>query len=204
MTNKKDELERHPQTEDLVEEIEEVSETDELENMGEDEEMTKSEARDYVDEQIDEDFMDDVTPEKMTPEKAAKEIKKLEEDIKSFKERADKIEAIATLYDNDGLKILIEEIQSLIEKSTRENVIKDLKSGTKILEAALLITSKIQVFKSEYDNKISGIKSYSDSIERIKAQGFQSSLFDQQEETVAEVEQPTLASEVEEEETAGV
>jgi len=166
--------------------------------------MTKSEARDYVDEQIDEDFMDDVTPEKMTPEKAAKEIKKLEEDIKSFKERADKIEAIATLYDNDGLKILIEEIQSLIEKSTRENVIKDLKSGTKILEAALLITSKIQVFKSEYDNKISGIKSYTDSIERIKAQGFQSSLFDQQEETVAEVEQPTLASEVEEEETAGV
>ena len=187
-------------TEELETEEESEEECNESDEEDDEEEMTKSEARDYVEEQINDDFMDDVTPEKMTPEKAAKEIKKLEEDIDNFKKRSEQIEAIAVLSENSGLKSLITELQSIIEAKTKDLEIKDMKAMTKVLESALLVQEKIRIFKSEYDAKISGIKSYSDSIERIKAQGYQPSLFDQKEEPVAEeVEQPNLASEVEEE-----
>ena len=193
-----DELNRHPQAEDVEEVVEEnataeydestteensVVETtcpeDEDEDDVEEREMTKSEARDYVDEDIDSKFMEDTAPERMTPEKAQKEIKKCAEDIDEFSKRAGELERIADLASHEGFNDFVTEIKNINCKAINEGNIKDAKKMTKILEATELIFEKVRNFKKEYDLKIGAIKRYSDRIEQIREMGFQRSFDDQ-------------------------
>lgn len=191
-----DELNRHPQAEDVEEVVEEnaTAEYDEAtteensvvettcpedEDDVEEREMTKSEARDYVDEDIDNKFMEDTAPERMTPEKAQKEIKKCAEDINEFSKRAGELERIADLASHEGFNDFVTEIKNINCKAINEGNIKDAKKMTKILEATELIFEKVRNFKKEYDLKIGAIKRYSDRIEQIREMGFQRSFDDQ-------------------------
>lgn len=195
-----DELNRHPQAEDVEEVVEEnataeydeatteensVVETtcpedeDEDEDDVEEREMTKSEARDYVDEDIDNKFMEDTAPERMTPEKAQREIRKCAEDINEFSKRAGELERIAELASHEGFNDFVTEIKNINCKAINEGNIKDAKKMTKILEATELIFEKVRNFKKEYDLKIGAIKRYSDRIEQIREMGFQLSFDDQ-------------------------
>lgn len=191
-----DELNRHPQAEDVEEVVEEnaTAEYDEStteensvvettcpedEDDVEEREMTKSEARDYVDEDIDSKFMEDTAPERMTPEKAQKEIKKCAEDIDEFSKRAGELERIADLASHEGFNDFVTEIKNINCKAINEGNIKDAKKMTKILEATELIFEKVRNFKKEYDLKIGAIKRYSDRIEQIREMGFQRSFDDQ-------------------------
>lgn len=191
-----DELNRHPQAEDVEEVVEEnaTAEYDEAtteensvvettcpedEDDVEEREMTKSEARDYVDEDIDNKFMEDTAPERMTPEKAQKEIKKCAEDINEFSKRAGELERIADLASHEGFNDFVTEIKNINCKAINDGNIKDAKKMTKILEATELIFEKVRNFKKEYDLKIGAIKRYSDRIEQIREMGFQRSFDDQ-------------------------
>ena len=205
-----DELNRHPQAEDVEEVVEEnataeydeatteensVVETtcpededdvedddaseDEDEDDVEEREMTKSEARDYVDEDIDNKFMEDTAPERMTPERAQREIRKCAEDINEFSKRAGELERIAELASHEGFNDFVTEIKNINCKAINEGNIKDAKKMTKILEATELIFEKVRNFKKEYDLKIGAIKRYSDRIEQIRGMGFQLSFDDQ-------------------------
>lgn len=143
-----DELNRHPQAEDVEEVVEEnataeydeatteensVVETtcpedeDEDEDDVEEREMTKSEARDYVDEDIDNKFMEDTAPERMTPEKAQREIRKCAEDINEFSKRAGELERIAELASHEGFNDFVTEIKNINCKAINEGNIKDAK-----------------------------------------------------------------------------
>lgn len=191
-----DELNRHPQAEDVEEVVEEnaTAEYDEAtteensvvettcpedEDDVEEREMTKSEARDYVDEDIDNKFMEDTAPERMTPEKAQKEIRKCAEDINEFSKRAGELERIADLASHEGFNDFVTEIKNINCKAINEGNIKDAKKMTKILEATELIFEKVRNFKKEYDLKIGAIKRYSDRIKQIREMGFQRSFDDQ-------------------------
>ena len=166
-----------PKTNDDVED-DDASE-DEDEDDVEEREMTKSEARDYVDEDIDNKFMEDTAPERMTPEKAQREIRKCAEDINEFSKRAGELERIAELASHEGFNDFVTEIKNINCKAINEGNIKDAKKMTKILEATELIFEKVRNFKKEYDLKIGAIKRYSDRIEQIREMGFQLSFDDQ-------------------------
>lgn len=222
-----DELNRHPQAEDVEEVVEEnataeydeatteensvvettcpededdVEDDDASEDEDEDEdeddveerEMTKSEARDYVDEDIDNKFMEDTAPERMTPEKAQREIRKCAEDINEFSKRAGELERIAELASHEGFNDFVTEIKNINCKAINEGNIKDAKKMTKILEATELIFEKVRNFKKEYDLKIGAIKRYSDRIEQIREMGFQLSFDDQLKDRTKNAQDPEL------------
>ena len=174
-----------PDDEDVTDEVADDASEDEDEDV-EEREMTKSEARDYVDEDIDNKFMEDTAPERMTPEKAQKEIRKCADDIDEFSKRAGELERVAELASHDGFDDFITEIKNINCKAINEGNIKDAKKMTKILEAAELILEKVRNFKKEYDLKIDAIKRYSDRIEQIKDMGFQTSLFDKPQDKALE------------------
>lgn len=202
-----DELNRHPQAEDVEEVVEEnaTAEYDEStteensvvettcpedEDDVEEREMTKSEARDYVDEDIDNKFMEDTAPERMTPEKAQREIRKCAEDINEFSKRAGELERIAELASHEGFNDFVTEIKNINCKAINEGNIKDAKKMTKILEATELIFEKVRNFKKEYDLKIGAIKRYSDRIEQIREMGFQLSFYDQLKDRTKNAQDP--------------
>jgi len=160
----------------------------------EDKEMSKSEARDYVEEEIDDKFMDDVTPVKLTPAQREKKIVELQEDIENSKKRMEELEPIADLANSEGFRKLVEEVKTQIHKKVDEEDIKATKDGSKSFEAVLLTEKIAGGFRSQYNGIKSDIKSWEDKIVELK--NGQLTIFDElekvetaEEETTQELEQ---------------
>ena len=187
---------------------------DEDEDKDDEKEMTKSEARDYVEGEIDDKFMDDCSKPKMTPERAKKKIAELKEDNLNLDKRINEISAISKIASLDVLRDFVKDATiksvSLInaDEDVKENA-KAAKDGIKGLESIGYVEQLIRKVRYEKSNKEEQIKSNEREIERIKNMGFQLDLFEDQEpekveteveetnaenaEKVEEVEQPTLA-----------
>ena len=147
-----------------------------------DAEMSKSEARDYADEQIDEKFMDDVTEAKMTPERAAKKIKEYEEEIETLKCRIEEIEKVADLPNLDPLKDLVKEqtinaVENMTSYDMKESA-NSAKAGLKGLESIAFTEGLLRQIRSELSSKKSRIEFCEKEIQSLKAQGYQGNLFD--------------------------
>ena len=163
--------------------VEETVEThnDDVE-VEQDAEMSKSEARDYADEQIDEKFMDDVTEAKMTPERATKKIKEYEEEIETLKIRIEEISPVAELPNLDPLKDLVKEqtisaVENMTSYDMKESS-KCAKAGISGLESIAFTEGLLRQIRSELSSKKSRIEFCEKEIESLKAQGYQGNLFD--------------------------
>lgn len=192
----------------------EEEEDSEDEDEDDDKEMTTSEARDYVEGEIDDKFMDDCSKPKMTPERAKKKIAELKEDNLNLDKRINEISAISKIASLDVLRDFVKDatIKSVnlinADADVKENA-KAAKDGIKGLESIGYVEQLIRKVRYEKSNKEEQIKSNEREIERIKNMGFQLDLFENQEpekveteveetnaenaEKVEEVEQPTLA-----------
>jgi len=201
-----DEDEETETDEDESEDDEDESEDDE----DEDKEMTNEEARDYVDEQIDDKFVSDCSKEKMTPEKAAKKIKELKEENEKYMTRIEVISPIAKLSNLDLLRDLVKEstvnaVNSIEADCDVKEKAKQAKEGIKQLENISGVERLISKLKYELSSKKSSLENNKRRIKEIESQGFQLGMFDGDAENTEEtevkeeiVEQPTLADEVEE------
>lgn len=216
-TSENDEDEDNDDEDETSENDEDEDNDDEDDSEGdedEDKEMTKSEARDYVEDEIDDKFMDDCSKPKMTPERAKKKIAELKEDNQNLDKRINEISAISKIASLDVLRDFVKDATiksvSLInaDEDVKENA-KAAKDGIKGLESIGYVEQLIRAVRYEKSNKEEQIKSNEREIERIKNMGFQLDLFENQEpekveteveetnaenaEKVEEVEQPTLA-----------
>lgn len=149
-------------------------------------EMSYSEARDYVDEEIDEKFMDDVTPEKMTPEKATKKIKELIEINEKCKERIEELLPIRNINNLDILRDLVKEqiikaVEDIEGVDAKENA-KTAKEGIRGLESISYVESLISISLREYHSKKQTIQDNERKIVELKNNGYQPSLFEDIEE----------------------
>ena len=196
-----EDIEENLSSEDEEDEEDETDDEDE-----DDKEMTSSEARDYVDEQIDDKFVSDCSKDKMTPEKAAKKIKELKEENERYMTRIEVISPIAKLSNLDLLRDLVKEstvnaVNSIdADEDAKENA-KQAKEGIKGLESISYVEQLIRKVRYELSSKETSVKNNERRIKEIESQGFQLGMFDGNEEATAEeetVEQPTLADEVEE------
>lgn len=192
------------ETEDTVEtDAEETEAAEEDAENAEDVEMTKEEARDYVDEQIDEEFMEDVCEQKMSPEKAAKKIKEFEEEIVKINERIEVISPVAEISNLDTLKDLVKEqtiraVENMVDYDSKESA-KEAKDGIKGLESIAFTENLLSIVRSELSSKKQRREFCKKEIENLKAQGYQTNLFEDAEATTEDNSATENAEEVKEE-----
>ena len=145
--------------------------------------MTKSEARDFVDEQIDEDFLEDIEVQKMTPEKAAQKIKEYSEEIESLKERIQVISPVAEVSSLDALKDLVKDqtikaVNNMVDYDSKESA-KEAKDGIKGLESIAFTENLLSIVRSELSSKKARIDFCEKEIANLKDQGYQMDLFEE-------------------------
>ena len=190
-----EEIKRHPQTEEettddsVVErtENEEISEevAEALEDYDEESEETESENEEQsIYDDADDEFMESVTPQSISPEKAAEKEKQLIVENEELQKRVDELEAIDELRKHQGWEFLMENLKSalhiLVDKEDSS-----LSKNAKKIEEIKAVRETLGKYSSELFCKKNEIKANERELESLKA--IQMKLFDGDSEQKEEV-----------------
>ena len=190
-----EEIKKHPQAEEettddsVVEgtENEEISEeiAEALEDYDEESEETESENEEQsIYDDADDEFMESVTPQSISPEKAAEKEKQLIVENEELQKRVDELEAIDELRKHQGWEFLMENLKSalhiLVDKEDSS-----LSKNAKKIEEIKAVRETLGKYSSELFCKKNEIKANERELERLKA--IQKKLFDGDSEQKEEV-----------------
>lgn len=139
-----------------VEEQEEEEKTQEVEEQ-------KSEVFDNDDE-----FLEDITPEELTPEKAEKRKKQLLSLIKQSEQTIDDLKDIAEANKSGGISALKNKIKDILSNDLKNDDVKALTKGAKQLESIITVQGLMSTFTIAHNSAQKEIERYKQELEDIK------------------------------------
>lgn len=174
---KKEEIKEEEKIENEIvsEEAEEV--LNEYAENSEDEETEEQSIYDDADDE----FMETVKPQTLSPEKAAERKKELIAENEELEEKIEVLECIEELNKHQGWEFLMESIKSTLHILVDKEDSSLIKSA-KIIDGIKLVKELLSKHSSELYSKKSCLKRNKEEIECLKA--IQPSLFDEEEKPV--------------------
>ena len=121
-------------------------------------------------------FMEEITEEPLTPEKAKKRRESLMACIESSQKIVDSLKDLAEANKSGALKILKDNVKDTLTSSLDDEDIKELKDGVKQLEAVKVTLGLVGTLCGQYATAQSDIKRYQEQLENLKT--LQPGLFD--------------------------
>lgn len=116
----------------------------------------------------DDEFMQTIEAEPMTPEKAAKRKESLMAGIESSQKIIDSLKDLAEANKSGALKILKDKVKDALTSCLEVEDIKELKDGVKQLEAVKVTLGLIETLCSQYTMAQTDIERYKQQLEDLK------------------------------------
>ena len=116
----------------------------------------------------DDEFMEEISEEPLTPEKAKKRRESLMAEIDSCQKIVDSLKDLAEANKSGALKILKENVKNTLTSSLEVEDIKELKDGVKQLEAVKVTLGLIETLCSQYTMALTDIDKYKQQLEDLK------------------------------------
>lgn len=126
-------------------------------------EIKKEEFMDSVDV-----FMEEISEEPLTPEKAKKRKESLMAGIDSSQKIVDSLKDLAEANKSGALKILKDKVKDTLTSSLEVEDIKELKDGVKQLEAVKVTLGLIETLCGQYTMALTDIDKYKQQLEDLK------------------------------------
>lgn len=117
----------------------------------------------------DDEFMEDLTEEPLSPEKAKKRIESLNVMIENCQKTVDSLHDLAEANKSGALSILKEKVKDNLTSSLNDEDIKELKEGVKQLESVKVTLNLISTLCGQYAGAKSDIDRYKKQIADIEA-----------------------------------
>lgn len=116
----------------------------------------------------DDEFMEEISEEPLTPEKAKKRKESLMAGIDSCQKIVDSLKDLAEANKSGALKILKDKVKDTLTSSLEVEDIKELKDGVKQLEAVKVTLGLIETLCSQYTMALTDIDKYKQQLEDLK------------------------------------
>ena len=116
----------------------------------------------------DDEFMETIEAEPLTPEKAKKRKESLMAGIDSSQKIVDSLKDLAEANKSGALKILKDKVKDTLTSSLEVEDIKELKDGVKQLEAVKVTLGLIETLCSQYTMALTDIDKYKQQLEDLK------------------------------------
>lgn len=116
----------------------------------------------------DDEFMEEISEEPLTPEKAKKRRESLMAGIDSSQKIVDSLKDLAEANKSGALKILKDKVKDTLTSSLEVEDIKELKDGVKQLEAVKVTLGLIETLCSQYTMALTDIDKYKQQLEDLK------------------------------------
>ncbi len=126
-------------------------------------EETKSEAFDDDDE-----FMEDILAEELTPEKAEKRRKQLLNLIEQSEKTCEELKDIAEANKSGGISVLKNKIKAILSNDLANDDVKALTKGTKQLESIIVVQGLMSTFAIAHNSASKDIERYKKQLDEIK------------------------------------
>lgn len=126
-------------------------------------EETKSEAFDDDDE-----FMEDILAEELTPEKAEKRRKQLLNLIEQSEKTVEDLKDIAEANKSGGISVLKNKIKAILSNDLANDDVKALTKGTKQLESIIVVQGLMSTFAIAHNSAQKDIERYKKQLDEIK------------------------------------
>lgn len=155
-------------TQTIIEEQEEF-ETEETAQVEEQEETTQ-EVEEQESEVFDDDdeFLEDITPEELTPEKAEKRRKQLLNLIKQSEKTVAELKDIAEANKSGGISVLKNKIKAILSNDLENDDVKALTKGTKQLESIIVVQGLMSTFAIAHNSAEKDLERYKQELDDIK------------------------------------
>lgn len=159
--------------EEVTEVCETITEDEPTEDDFKSEDIETPEAEEETEEeqdprnQADDEFMESITEQKLSPAQAKAKIKHWEESIQKAQERVDELEPIHQVYQHNGLDPVMEEVKKSLLQNVEDEKVKDIKDSAKIIEAIHIVGSIIATLNSDYTQNKRDIDRYQGEIEKL-------------------------------------
>ena len=116
----------------------------------------------------DDEFMETIEAEPLTPEKAKKRKESLMAGIDSSQKIVDSLKDLAEANKSGALKILKDKVKDTLTSSLEVEDLKELKDGVKQLEAVKVTLGLIETLCSQYTMALTDIDKYKQQLEDLK------------------------------------
>lgn len=116
----------------------------------------------------DDEFMEEITEEPLTPEKAKKRRESLMAGMENSQKIVDSLKDLAEANKSGALKILKDKVKDTLTSSLEVEDIKELKDGVKQLEAVKVTLGLIETLCSQYTMALTDIDKYKQQLEDLK------------------------------------
>lgn len=116
----------------------------------------------------DDEFMETIEEEPLTPEKAKKRKESLMAGMENSQKIVDSLKDLAEANKSGALKILKDKVKDTLTSSLEVEDIKELKDGVKQLEAVKVTLGLIETLCSQYTMALTDIDKYKQQLEDLK------------------------------------
>ena len=116
----------------------------------------------------DDEFMETIEAEPLTPEKAKKRRESLMAGMENSQKIVDSLKDLAEANKSGALKILKDKVKDTLTSSLEVEDIKELKDGVKQLEAVKVTLGLIETLCSQYTMALTDIDKYKQQLEDLK------------------------------------
>ena len=116
----------------------------------------------------DDEFMEEISEEPLTPEKAKKRKESLIAGMENSQKIVDSLKDLAEANKSGALKILKDKVKDTLTSSLEVEDIKELKDGVKQLEAVKVTLGLIETLCSQYTMALTDIDKYKQQLEDLK------------------------------------
>lgn len=116
----------------------------------------------------DDEFMEEISEEPLTPEKAKKRRESLMAGMENSQKIVDSLKDLAEANKSGALKILKDKVKDTLTSSLEVEDIKELKDGVKQLEAVKVTLGLIETLCSQYTMALTDIDKYKQQLEDLK------------------------------------
>lgn len=116
----------------------------------------------------DDEFLEDITPEELTPEKAEKRRKQLLNLIEQSEKTVAELKDIAEANKSGGISVLKNKIKAILSNDLENDDVKALTKGTKQLESIIVVQGLMSTFAIAHNSAEKDLERYKQELDDIK------------------------------------
>lgn len=116
----------------------------------------------------DDEFMEDILAEELTPEKAEKRRKQLLNLIEQSEKTVEDLKDIAEANKSGGISVLKNKIKAILSNDLANDDVKALTKGTKQLESIIVVQGLMSTFAIAHNSAQKDIERYKKQLDEIK------------------------------------
>lgn len=147
-----------------------IKTTEEQAQVKETEEETTQEVEEQESDVFDDDdeFMEDILAEELTPEKAEKRRKQLLNLIEQSEKTCEELKDIAEANKSGGISVLKNKIKAILSNDLENDDVKALTKGTKQLESIIVVQGLMSTFAIAHNSAEKDLERYKKQLDEIK------------------------------------